>query len=756
VDPKIPPVEETIAHDLSKHTSQHTEIKSRTTKGMPKQENVFYISIIPNHKDLSSISKEPFEAQKEWVLFHTDPDNCAWLLSSRSSFLFMAYQYVLENFFDSDCSQLTPWIRTISFPVEKSTFDLYLTQYARMMRHFDKETYLKEHARLGFSHVEVNALAYDKPFEKGVPDEFYPDFYTYCPALDQFASSRLNKGIYPEDYLQSNMNLLQENAETALKYGLTPGLLCFEPRSVPEQLFKKHPTLRGARVDHPFRSLKPRYNLSTAHPLVKKHYSELLSKIMDKIPELEFMTIWTNDSGAGFEFTKSLYVGRNGGAYLIREWKDDQDIAKAAAGNISGFLSNLLETGKKINPKFRMILRMEPFFGEKKHLWPQIKTGIDVEVDSLLTTGWESIYPHPVYSDIKVSNSALHHKLHQKEEKPIKDLYSRKSRPFFFHSFGSHTNHEPLLGIPFPWLTYEKLWAAYKLKIKTLSHLGGINPPKNVPLPVNQEIFRKFQLNPNMSIDEEVLNIAQNYVGQELAKDMRQSWKLIDKSVRSFPPLSIYSHYGVVWQRLFVRPLVPDISRIPEKERSYYEKHMCTSTHNPNKIDLSKDVLFHLISKPYAELAFKRIDKNVFPPLNQAIRTLRKHRKNQKCFQDQYWRALALKCLFETLRNTAVWIFGVYEYLDNEDHLKKSKSKRLLEDMIEREILNSGQLIEIWEKSSIDWMIVSKSEQTPFIYGDNFPVLIKKKIQLMKKYKHADPSIDQNFMFKVKNNPYQT
>ena len=751
MDKKSYPVEKTIARDLSKYTSSNTKINPRQTPDMPKQKNTFYISVINDSK------KNPLNipASKEWVLFHIDPDNCAWLLSSKPNFLFMAYQYVLENFGHSDCSHFNPWMRTLSFPVEKSTFDLFLTQYARMMRKFDKESYIKEYAKLGFSHIEVNALAYDQPFEKGVPYEFYPDFYTYCPALDQFVSSQLNRGIYPEEYLKNNMDLLKKNARKALKYGLTPGLLCFEPRSVPDKIFEKYPTLRGARIDHPFRSFKPRYNLSTAHPLVKKHYAELLTQIMKEIPELEFMTIWTNDSGAGFEYTKSLYVGRNGGAYLIREWKDDADIAQAAADNISGFLNNLLDAGKKINPKFRMILRMEPFYGEREYLWPQIKNGIDVEVNSLLTSGWESIYSHPAYPDVKVSGSALHHKFKPEEKKPVKELLSRKSRAFFFHSFSSHTNHEPLLGIPFPWLTFEKLCSAYELKIKNLSHLGGINPPNLAPFSVNQEIFKKFQFEPDMDIDKEVLKTAQKYSSQELALKMFNGWKFMDKAVRNFPPMSIYSHYGVVWQRLFVRPLVPDISRIPEKERAYYEDHMCTSMHNPNKVDLSRDVLFHLISKNYAEKCFKRIDKNVFPCLDQAIQIFDKYQKKQKSFQDQYWRARALKCLFETLRNTAVWIYSVYEYLESEEKPKKNQLKKRLVDMIEREIQNSRHLIEIWKKAPVNWMIVSKSKQTPFIYGDNFPVLMKKRIQLMERYKHSEPYIDPHFLFKVNNNPYK-
>jgi len=102
-----------------------------------------------------------------------------------------------------------------------------------------------------------------------------------------------------------------------------------------------------------------------------------------------------------------------------------------------------------------------------------------------------------------------------------------------------------------------------------------------------------------------------------------------------------------------------------------------------------------------------------------------------------------------------VWIYSVHEYLDNDKESIKSKSKKFLEDMIGREIRNSRHLIEIWKKAPIDWMIVSKNKQTPFIYGDNFPALMKKRIQLMEKYKHSEPFIDPHFMFQVKNNPYQ-
>ena len=758
------PVEETIAKELLGLCDSRAEVSKVEDSGFISEEGALYIAVVPKgfHSHLDH-KRLVFSSQDNWVSLNSDVNQCLWLLSSKPYFLFTGFTHLIEDLLDEDISDGLPWMQEMAFSAEKSTFDLFLTQYARLIRDFDREKYIREYARLGFTHIEVNALASSFPLEKGVEGEFYPDFYTYCPALDQFVSSRLNQDIYPTEYLESNLRMLKNNARLALKYGLVPGLLCFEPRSVPEALFEKYPTLRGARVDHPFRSFKPRFNLSIAHPVVQKHYQELLIKLMKEVPELGYMTIWSNDSGAGFEHTKSLYVGRNGGAYLIREWKDDEAIAREAAANIIRFFTLLRDAGARINPGFRIITRLESFYGERDHLWPQLKERLDVEVNSLLVKGWESNYPHPRYSDVKVLGSAYHNTLKDKERDVMKDLRSQNSRSYFYHSFGSHTNHEPLLGIPFPWLTYEKLQAFVKLGMRNLAHVGGIHPPDKVPYAVNQEIFRLVQLNPSLGVEDAVKKIALRYAGQEHAESLVQGWRFVEQAIRSFLPLSIYTHYGVVWQRLFVRPLVPDIDRIPELERTYYESFMCTSIHNPNKVDLAQDVLFDLVTKDYAKKAFSRIDENVWTPLDSAIYHFKKkwedagsagEKKAEEVFVDQYYRTRALKCLYTTLRNTAVWIYAVHEYRDSKSPEVKTGCRKLLDEMIEMEIQNCRELIDLWKKAPIEWMIVSGTEETPFIHAENFVELLTKKVSLMKKHCGDEPSIDPDYMFRLKNNPY--
>lgn len=758
------PVERSVAHEFLKSVEIDIPIQLVSPSHMKSKKGIFNIAVIdeglPSLLSEKGISPLP---EKDWIFFSIDENQCCWLLSLKPCFLYAAFTNIIENLMEQDIVHVEHWFREMSFSIEKSTFDIFLTQYGRLICNFNREQYIREYARLGFSHIEVNALATPFPFEEGILGEFYPDFYTYAPALDQFVSSQLNQGIYPLDYLQANLNLLKENAQLALQYGLVPGLLCFEPRSVPESLFQRYPTLRGARVDHPFRSLKPRFNLSIVHPIVKKHYAELITNLLKEVPGLGFLTIWTNDSGAGFEHTKSLYVGRNGGAYLIREWKDDEEIAKTAASNIIGFFKLMRDTASQINPRFRVITRLEPFYGERKYLWPELGNRIDVEVNSLLTSGWENNYPHPQYSDVKVLGSAYHNTLREEEKELMEELHSRKSYSFFYHSMSAHTNHEPLLGIPFPWLTYEKLQSSFRQGITTLAHLGGIQPPDKVPYAVNQEVFRLFQFDPKMDIDQAVLAIATKYAGKVHAADLVKGWQLVEQAIRKFIPLPLYSHYGVVWQRLLVRPLVPNIERIPEDERAYYEKFMCSSIHNPNKIDLAKDVLFELVSKDYAHKAFLRIDENVWKSLQCAsnlfeekIDEARRTDDDQalKVFEDQYIRTKALYYFYETLRNTAVWIYAVHAYLDTTDQSLRGDCRKLLDEMIDREIQNSRGLIELFEQAPVEWMILSGLEETPFIHGKNFPKLLEKKISLMEKYKGSEPFIDPGYMFRVVHNPY--
>ena len=752
------PVEETAAREIQAVTEGAAVVRESGRRGRPAR-GIFHVAVADAvwRKRLAARGVR-IPGDREWIVLHLEEDGSGSLLSSTANFLFTGARHLLEELAGEDIVNVRWRLVRLTFAVEKSTFDVVLTQYGRIIRPFDRERYIREYARLGFSHIEVNALAAPFPAEPGVPDEFYADFYTYCPALDQFVSSSLNRGFYPKEQLDANLNVLKENARLALKYGLTPGLLCFEPRSMPEDFFRRYPTLRGPRVDHPFRSFKPRYALTLVHPVARAHYAELVANLLAEVPELGFMAVWSNDSGSGFEHTKSLYVGRNGGPYLVREWKDDEEIARLAAENVARFYRLIRDAAAPFNPDFRVITRLESFYGERRHLWPLLRDRLDVEVNSLLTTGWENNYPHPTYKDTPVLGSLYHNTLAAKESAAAAELAERGSRAHFFHYFASFGNLEPLMGIPFPWLTYNKLQAASERGVPALAWVGGLHPPDKAPFAVNQDVFRAFQLDRGLDINEAVRRIAERYAGRSGAARLVKGWRLVEAAIRKFMPLPLYSGYGTVWNRLLVRPLVPDIEAIPEAEREYYEKVMVSPIHNPNKVDLAKDVLFELIPTVYAEKALHRIDKGVWKPLGQAIAVFEAALERAKSegdgkalevFRDQRDRALALRGFFETLRNAAAWIASVHGYLETKSESRKARHRIRLDEAISREIDTSKSLIALWRESPVEWMMVSATGETPFIYGENFPELLRRKIALMKKYRRDDPAIDPDYMFRV-------
>jgi hypothetical protein len=52
-------------------------------------------------------------------------------------------------------------------------------------------------------------------------------------------------------------------------------------------------------------------------------------------------------------------------------------------------------------------------------------------------------------------------------------------------------------------------------------------------------------------------------------------------------------------------------------------------------------------------------------------------------------------------------------------------------------------------------MMVSGVGETTFIHGENLPQLVRRKMELMKKYGSALPRIDAGFMWRVPGNPYE-
>jgi hypothetical protein len=684
------------------------------------------------------------------------PDGSGRLLSAGGRLLYAAARYLVDVLVDRELGMVEQGVAmTPSFAWNRSCYDLFLTQEGRIQHGLDVEAYVRQLAAWGYTHVEVNALAYPMGLETGPKGETYPMFYTYCPALDQFVYSSLNKGLYPFYYLSANLAVLKRNAALARKYGLVPGLLSFEPRSVPEEFFARYPMLRGPRVDHPFRSFRPRYTMTLAHPRVREHYAELMTALMREVPDLGFLSVWSNDSGSGFEHTRSLYVGRNGGAYMIREWKDDAEIAKTAGTHAVRFFSLLRDAARTVNPDFRVITRLESFYGEHDTVWAGLGSGVDVETTSLVARGWEMPYRHPRYPDSSAINGGSVYQLDfaARERELGSELRARDAAAHHYFSAGPHQMFAPLIGVPYPRLTWRRLKLLHDNGVTTIANIGGTCPPALVPFNVNHEILRRFQFDAAMDIDEALESIAVGWAGPEFRPLLQKAWALAEEAILAFPnTTTLYATIGFTWYRLWARPLVPNIEAIPPGERAYYEDFMCTTPHNPNNVDLSRDVLFALLTPEKSAQDLERIDAHVWRPLNHAIDLLASTEADaaaqlgsDNVIRDQWVRLRALRCWIMTHRNVSAWVAGVHGWMGAQTGADRARWRTVLDRMIAKEVANSRDLMDLADLG-IEFMATTDLGESPLMHGRNLKPLLARRIALMERHAKDDPFIDPGYM----------
>jgi len=662
------------------------------------------------------------EDHEHWIRFAFSVDEGGELATSDPRWLYAGYGLLHDTWQQQEVEKFregilvhpsVPWLRNLSD---------YLVGSLRTARGFDREAYLRQIARQGFTHVSVNGLGLPRPFESGPPGDVYAWFYDYSPDLDQFVDSALLRGYYPPDYLAANLRFLKENAAVALRYGLTPGLHINSPRSMPESFWERYGFLRGARVDHPRETLRPRYTLAMAHPAVQQHYRELLQKILSEVPGLGFIHIWTNDSGAGFEFVSSLYAGRNGGPYLIREWNSEESIARAAAANVLTYYRLLANEGRKVNPAFRLICDLGPFYVERPFIIPELGRGIDA--------GEFAYFEPPRQEDQRRALDAVGAWTHLKLD------------------LGDHI----VPGFPCPRVVYERMAGA----LKTGAVLATVSPASLAPFDINGEMIRHAQLQPESPPGQVLESLARDWAGPEDAEELTALWGLADQAVRAYPPGVPMSTFGFPWFRLWVRPLVPDIDAIPEEERAYYERFLLATFNNPARIDLNNDMMWNFLSVAAAGEKKQAMDQGVLPPLDQAIRRcsdrlarLRETDSAWLVFADLEIRLQAGRCYYRTMRNTVAWIEAVHGYLCAGSDEERKHYLGLVKVMVDGELQNTRELLKLWKEADRVFMPVSTVAETLHLYGDNFGELLAKKIALMEAHRDDIPRIDPEYMWRM-------
>ncbi len=745
---KFEPVEQTASEELARLTGTPAKNAVRPGKG---------INLALATRNWAPTAVKAAKGHAHWMWLRIDQSGSGEIIASEGSGLFAAVRLLAHGLTGATREKLAQGILLQrSFSMNRPIWDGSFAQYWRSNRKFCPEQYTATLAESGFTHLEVNSLQASFPYEDSVPGEYYSQFYTYCPGFNHFIDTPLTRGIWPAQYIDANLERLQNLAALARRYGLKPSVCLYEPRSLPERFFQRYPTLRGARIDHPFRSRLPRYTMAQDHPVTKHHFRLATQALMQAVPDLDAMSIWTNDSGGGFEHSASLYIGRNGGPYMIREWRSHDAIAKASGQSMGAFLRNLREAAAEINPDFKLSLRIEPFKVEHDHLKSELGRGVHWEGPSLLARGYSLPYSHPHYADQSgVAGGMFHCQMDEREKTELAKERAQGIEPILTYSPGPVWNQEPLIGIPWPRMIHARLSQLKDIGTDMVSAMGGLANTTATPFWPNPAAIRAAQFTPKRSIDEVLADEAVRFAGPKHGPALAKAWALFEDAVTWQPIVPLFCGFGFCWQRTWDRPLVPDIEAIPAEERHYYERHGCFQHNNPGMNDLGKDVLFNLITRESADKMVPRFDTKLLPRIAKAEKfvatTLAQCADDAQAtavFIDLRDRLRGYRHWATTFRSVAAWCSGVYGYLESKTAAQKKQHEKFLQAAIDLELVNARGFLEHFENSPTEFMVVSATGENTFIYGKNLGDHVRAKIRLMEKYRHKKPRIDKGILWR--------
>ncbi|MBW7894609.1 MAG: hypothetical protein H3C27_05795 [Opitutaceae bacterium] len=746
---KFDPAEQTAADELARLTGATAKAATRPGPG---------VNVALAARKWAPAAAKAAGGNTGWMWLRIDENGAGEIIADEGSALFAAVRLLAHGLTGATREKLAAGLLLRrSFALNRPIWDASFAQYWKSNRKFSPEHYAATLAEAGFTHIEVNSLHTHFPYEDSVPGEYYSQFYTYCPGFNHFIDTPLTRGIWPAQYLDANLERLQNLAALGRKYGLKPGVCLYEPRSMPERFFQRYPVLRGARIDHPFRSRLPRYTLAQDHPVTQKHYRLATQALLRAVPDLDAMSIWTNDSGGGFEHTASLYIGRNGGPYMIREWRSHEKIAEAAGKSIGKFLRNLREAAAEVNPGFKVSLRIEPFKAEHDHLKAELGRGVHWEGPSMLARGYALPYGHPKYPDqLGAAGTMFHAQMDGREKGELAKERAQGVNPILTYSPGPAWNQEPLIGIPWPRMIHARLTQLKAIGADMVSAMGGLANTAAAPFWPNPAAIRAAQFTPERSIDDVLADEAVRFAGAKHGPALAKAWALFEEAVTWQPMVPLFCGFGWCWQRTWDRPIVPDIEAIPESERFYYERHGCFQHNNPGRNDLGKDVLFNLIPREAADKMVPRFDRNLLPRIAKAEKFVAT--VLQKCgddapaaavFTDLRDRLRGYRHWATTLRTVVAWCSGVYGYLESKTAAQKRKHEKFLQAAIDLELANARGFLEHFENSPTEFMVVSDTGENTFIYGKNLGDHVRTKIRLMEKYRHRKPRIDRDILWRA-------
>ncbi|MFC1558502.1 hypothetical protein ACFL40_04015 [candidate division KSB1 bacterium] len=664
-------------------------------------------------------------ADINWDAFYQIDEN-GWIVTGKTPR--SAAHAVLSLLDRLECEEPLDFpLRKIRKPVFSSLemdFDDWSGGFQRMADGFDIEKHIADSARVGMTSFEVNLLPDQVPIqvlERRRWQDKYQWWSIYSPALDMFVESNLNRGTYHRVMLKRNLKKLKDTAAMARAWGLTPTFTAFEPRAWPERLYDHYPELRGARVDNAIFSAEPEYAPDVNHPKVIEHYSEMMKNLLEEVPDLGSLTIWSQDSCAGFPWAEKLYPGANG-PIQKRKRPIEETMAR--------FTKALSDSGKDINPDFEIRVCLS-WFTENEQ--PKILASLPEEIGITYTAG--SYFGSRTRAEKKVWAPIEQIRSFKKEPHVQVEEVSNPWKPF-----------GPILGPPHPYLTFEMLCNIKNIgKVKDLSLRGGLTTDVFVPNFINNEVIREFQFSgEKMNLEGLLKQRAKAWTNDKReASILFNAWKLCDEALRAHKIQDWTLNFcsgRTMWRRL-VRPVVPNQALLTYDDSSYFRyTEYNVGASDPGWVDHMYQGWSRRVRDDEARSYLKECDTVILAKLKKAADNFNTYKRLSDTSRDVRDRILTLYHVFNTDRNIMEVQERIHAALaENREHPEKTKHAKIVKDTVKREIENTRRFKHLIETSPSVLIPVSSGEETVFMIKAPLEHQLERKLLAMERHVNDTP-----------------
>lgn len=580
----------------------------------------------------------------------------------------------------------------------------------------DFEDFAKLAKKSGATHINLSNE--DLPFSRwqyDVENDPYPAWVITNIGLLKIATPQVLKPYLPQDYAERVLSILEERCKVLRKYGLKATFRTFEPQMLPEKVYEDHPLWRGPRVDHPSRSRVARWAPDIDNPEVLQLYKESFAILLQRCPEIEVISLTTNDSGTGLSWSGGLYSGSSGNTFYKTRRTDER---------ISSFFSVFKEVAKT--------------------------HGVNLDVDISWT---REEFPEKIAENLS-------------EGMAIENLEGPDGAPFKSEVGFVMEYHQvlyPVIGIPDPVEFLEELENANSGKAKRVFVLLGDRFNKALYF----DIYDRFNASPTNDIISRLLflkNLAKEKVGDQSAAQLLNLWLSLREARKPLHFLSLGGHIfslGGVHQRWLTRPFVPFPEELQAQDKDYYRKFQfqaLTEMRANDMADVQAGRVFSGTGWFYVSGVMQQVKSSVKSARDAIAQLLKSNLKPEqvKEFQllDLRLQALDLVC------NNAANAINYQAQLDRAKANKcepdpmpvvgtpSSSERSLILETARREIDNTALLIKLLESTDEPILDVAPSKELEDIrrLGPELVNNLKKKLKIMNSH-----WLDYNRLFTIPN-----